>query len=128
MRFNSLWLCTENGEQRVLRGGSWNNNGSSCRSAYRNHNEPDNRNSHFWLALYWAEALAAQTTDAELADWARSTHAALAGAADTIDAELVAAQGDAVELGGYYAPTEALVRTSMRPSPTLNAIIDSLGR
>jgi isocitrate dehydrogenase len=98
------------------------------KSPSRKVNEPDNRNSHFWLALYWAEALAAQAADAELADWARSTHAALAGAADTIDAELVAAQGDAVELGGYYAPTEALVHTSMRPSPTLNAIIDSLAR
>jgi isocitrate dehydrogenase len=86
----------------------------------------DNRGSHFYLALYWAEALAAQSKDAELK--ARFTRVAteLAGKEAKINEELLAAQGRPVDLGGYYQPDRAKVEAAMRPSPTLNAVIDAL--
>ncbi|WP_249010825.1 NADP-dependent isocitrate dehydrogenase [Conexibacter sp. DBS9H8] len=85
----------------------------------------DNRGSHFYLALYWAQALAAQGADAELA--ARFTPLAdtLAAAEATIVAELAAVQGGPVEIGGYYRPDPVLVAAAMRPSGTLN---DALSR
>ncbi len=82
------------------------------------------RGSHFYLALYWAKALAAQDDDAELKAIFTPLAAALADAEKTIVDELNAAQGDAVEIKGYYAPDEALVTKAMRPSPTFNKIID----
>ncbi|HSN54244.1 MAG TPA: NADP-dependent isocitrate dehydrogenase, partial [Candidatus Sulfomarinibacteraceae bacterium] len=88
--------------------------------------EIDNRGSSFYLALYWAQALAAQTDDPDLA--ARFTPVAvqLADAEATIAAELLAAQGEPADIGGYYLPDDAKAEAAMRPSATFNAIIDPL--
>ncbi|HSL18426.1 MAG TPA: NADP-dependent isocitrate dehydrogenase [Methylomirabilota bacterium] len=88
--------------------------------------EIDNRGSSFYLALYWAQALAAQTDDPDLA--ARFTPVAvkLADAEATIAAELLAAQGEPADIGGYYLPDDARAEAAMRPSATFNAIIDAL--
>jgi len=96
------------------------------RSPARKVGEIDNRGSHFYLALYWAQALAAQSQDPELK--ARFTAVArdLSCNEAKISAELLGAQGHAVELGGYYQPDPAKVASAMRPSPTLNAIVQSL--
>ena len=89
-------------------------------------NEIDNRGSSFYLALYWAQALAAQTEDPELR--ARFTGVAkeLEKNESKIAEELLAAQGESVDIDGYYFPNEGLVESQMRPSPTLNAIIDAM--
>jgi isocitrate dehydrogenase len=96
------------------------------RSPARKVGEIDNRGSHFYLAMYWAEALAAQSKDAELK--ARFTKVAtqLQESEAKINAELIGAQGKPVDLGGYYQPDRAKTEKAMRPSPTLNAIIDSI--
>jgi isocitrate dehydrogenase len=86
----------------------------------------DNRGSHFYLALYWAEALAAQHKDSDLRDRFAPVAAALSEKEDRIQEELIAAQGRPVDLGGYYQPDPAKAEAAMRPSPTLNAIIDGL--
>jgi isocitrate dehydrogenase len=86
----------------------------------------DNRGSHFYLALYWAQALAAQSSDPELQARFARVAADLAAAEKTIDAELLAAQGKPVDVGGYYHPDRARASRAMRPSPTLNAIVDAL--
>ncbi len=86
----------------------------------------DNRGSHFYLAMYWAQALAAQEKDPQLrvrfAEAARQMEAAEA----KINAELLAAQGKPADIGGYYRPDQARTEKAMRPSPTLNAIIEQL--
>jgi isocitrate dehydrogenase len=87
--------------------------------------EPDTRDSHFYLALYWAQELAAQDEDAQLAASFAPLAAALLQEADTITAELLAAQGKPVELDGYYRPDPAKVSQAMRPSATFNRIIDT---
>ena len=86
----------------------------------------DNRGSHFYLALYWAKELAKQTEDAELAATFEPVAKALADNEATIAQELIDAQGKAVDLGGYYHPDAEKVAAVMRPSQTLNAIIDAL--
>jgi isocitrate dehydrogenase len=86
----------------------------------------DNRGSHFYLALYWAEALAAQSSDKELQARFAKVAKQLAGDAAKIDAELLAAQGKPLDLGGYYLPDPKKVGAAMRPSPTLNAIVAAL--
>ncbi len=86
----------------------------------------DNRGSHFYLALYWAEALAEQTKDKELQAKFAKVAEQLSANAEKIDAELIAAQGKPVDMGGYYAPDKEKVSKAMRPSPTLNAIIDAI--
>ncbi|MDZ8170935.1 NADP-dependent isocitrate dehydrogenase [Microbacterium xanthum] len=86
----------------------------------------DNRGSHFYLALYWAQELAAQEADAELAEIFAPVAEALAANEQTIVDELAAVQGSPVEIGGYYRPDGAAVDAVMRPSATLNAIIDDL--
>ena len=86
----------------------------------------DNRGSHFYLALYWAEALAAQSTDKDLQARFAKVAKELGENAAKIDAELIAAQGKPVELGGYYQPDDAKTTKAMRPSATLNAIIDAI--
>jgi isocitrate dehydrogenase len=83
----------------------------------------DNRGSHFYLAMYWAEALAAQSKDAELAEQYAPLAKALAENEKTILAELEAVQKHAVDIGGYYRPDPALAGAAMRPSKTLNALI-----
>lgn len=83
----------------------------------------DNRGSHAYLAHYWAEALAAQTTDPGLAERFAPVAAAFAAQQGQIDTELLGAQGSAVDTGGYYRPDTAKVDAAMRPSATLNALI-----
>jgi isocitrate dehydrogenase len=86
----------------------------------------DNRGSHFYLALYWAQELAAQTTDASLAEAFAPLAKTLADQEPTIVAELAAVQGSPVELGGYYRPDPVLAEAVMRPSPTLNGALAAL--
>jgi len=93
------------------------------RSPSRKVGQPDNRDSHYWFARYWAEALAAQTDDAELAAEFAGVAKALADGEEAILAELAAAQGAPADLGGYYHADPAKVAKVMRPSATLNAII-----
>ena len=96
------------------------------RSPSRRVNELDTRGSHFYLALYWAEMLAKQTHDPELA--ARFTEVAqeLANNEGKIVQELIDAQGKPMDLSGYYHPNEEMAAKAMRPSATLNAIVDSI--
>ncbi|NNL17405.1 MAG: NADP-dependent isocitrate dehydrogenase, partial [Boseongicola sp.] len=85
--------------------------------------QPDNRDSHFYFALYWAEALATQTDDAELAAHFAPIAKALTENEDKIVAELAAVQGAPADLGGYFHTDAAKTQAVMQPSPTLNAII-----
>ena len=96
------------------------------RAPSRRVNELDTRGSHFYLALYWAEALAKQTRDTELA--ARFTEVArqMAANEEKIVQELNDAQGQPVDIGGYYHPNDEMAAKAMRPSATLNAIVDSI--
>ena len=89
-------------------------------------NELDTRGSHYYLALYWAQALAAQTQDPELQERFGPVAQQLADNEAKINEELIAAQGAAVDIGGYYDPDDAKASSAMRPSATLNAIIDAL--
>jgi isocitrate dehydrogenase len=98
----------------------------SDKSPSRKVGELDTRGSHFYLALYWAEALAAQSQDRELQARFATVARQLAENEAKIIAELNAAQGRPVDLGGYYRPKPALVSRAMRPSPTLNAIVDAI--
>jgi isocitrate dehydrogenase len=98
------------------------------RSPSRKVGELDNRGSHFYLALYWAQALAEQDDDAELADEFRPLAERLAADEDTIVEELGGVQGQAVDLGGYYRPDPERADAVMRPSDTFNAAIASLAR
>ncbi|GAA5205527.1 NADP-dependent isocitrate dehydrogenase [Microbacterium kyungheense] len=86
----------------------------------------DNRGSHFYLALYWAQELAKQTDDAALAAAFAPVAETLAANEEQIVDELVAVQGSPVEIGGYYRPDAELVSGVMRPSATFNAVIDGL--
>jgi isocitrate dehydrogenase len=96
------------------------------KSPARKVGEIDNRGSHFFLALYWAEALAAQSRDPELKTRFTAMARALSANEARIDAELRGAQGRPVDLGGYYQPDPAKAANAMRPSTTFNAIIDSM--
>ena len=96
------------------------------KSPSRKVGEIDDRGSHFWLSLYWAEALAAQTEDVELAEVFGPIAKDLRDNADVIDKELLDAQGSAADLGGYYWPDEEKTAAVMRPSATFNKIIDAL--
>jgi isocitrate dehydrogenase len=87
--------------------------------------ELDNRGSQFYLAMYWADELANQTEDAALAAQFKPLAKALADNEAKIIAELAAVQGKRVDIGGYYRPEPAAVTAVMRPSPTLNGIIDA---
>ena len=89
-------------------------------------NEIDNRGSSFYLAMYWAEALAAQETDPELKARFAPVAKALAANEAKIVEELLAAQGEPQDVGGYYLPDDAKAKKAMRPSPTFNAIIDGM--
>ena len=93
------------------------------KSPSRKVGEPDNRDSHYWFARYWAEALAAQTGDADLAAHFTPIAEKLAANEDAIVSELAAAQGKPVDLGGYFKTDPAKTAEVMRPSATLNAII-----
>ncbi len=95
------------------------------KSPSRKVNQIDNRGSHFYLALYWAQALA-KCEDPELRAYFEPIAKALADNENKIAEELLAVQGKPVDIGGYYLPDDALASQAMRPSPTLNAIIDAL--
>jgi isocitrate dehydrogenase len=86
----------------------------------------DNRGSHFYLALYWAQELAAQTADAELAEIFKPLAETLASKEDQIVSELIGVQGSPADIGGYYRPSDELAAQVMRPSATLNEAIDAL--
>ncbi|KZY35879.1 isocitrate dehydrogenase [Roseovarius sp. HI0049] len=93
------------------------------RSPSRKVGEPDNRDSHYWFARYWAEALAAQSDDAALAEEFGPIAKALAENEEKITGELAAAQGKPADTGGYYHPDDGKLASVMRPSATLNAIM-----
>ncbi|MCU0748740.1 MAG: NADP-dependent isocitrate dehydrogenase, partial [Akkermansiaceae bacterium] len=86
----------------------------------------DNRGSHFYLALYWAQALAAQNQDAELKAAFTPVAEALTSHEDAIVSELLAVQGKSVDIGGYYLPDDAKANAALRPSETLNAILATI--
>jgi isocitrate dehydrogenase len=96
------------------------------KSPSRRTGELDNRGSQFYIALYWAQALAAQTQDAELAAKFAPLAKQLAADEAKIIEELRAVQGKAVDIGGYYQPDVAKMDAVMRPSATFNAAIDAL--
>ncbi len=89
-------------------------------------NEIDNRGATYYLATYWAEALAAQDKDAELKERFTKVAADLKANEEKITSELLAAQGSPVDIGGYYLPDDNLAEKAMRPGATLNAIIDNM--
>ena len=96
------------------------------KSPSRKVNELDNRGSHFYLALYWAEALAAQDGDAELKAEFSPVAKALGDQEAKIVEELISVQGTAMDIEGYYKPDEAKAIDAMRPSAALNSIIDGI--
>jgi isocitrate dehydrogenase len=99
-----------------------NNKGPSAKTG-----QLDNRGSHFYLALYWAQALAEQTTDRELATHFKPLAEALAANEQKIIDELASVQGRPADIGGYYLPDPAKTDTVMRPSATLNAALAVTG-
>jgi isocitrate dehydrogenase len=86
----------------------------------------DNRGSHAYLAMYWAQELAAQTVDTDLAEQFRPVAKALTDAESKIAQEMLDVQGSPADLGGYYSPDDDKATAVMRPSATLNAVIDGL--
>jgi isocitrate dehydrogenase len=98
----------------------------SNKSPARKVGEIDNRGSHFYLALYWAQALAQQTQDKGLAARFAKIAKDMADNEAKISGELLAAQGKPVDVGGYYHPDDAKASKAMRPSQTLNAIVDAI--
>jgi isocitrate dehydrogenase len=93
----------------------------------RKAHELDNRGSHFYLAMFWAQALAAQTQDAALAARFAPIAEALAANENKIVGELAEVEGKPIDVGGYYQPDDAKASAAMRPSPTFNAIVARLG-
>ena len=98
----------------------------SNKSPARKVGEIDNRGSHFYLALYWAQALATQTADKRIAERFTKIAKDLGDNEKKIDGELLAAQGKPQDVGGYYHPDDVKAAKAMRPSATLNAIIDAI--
>ncbi len=96
------------------------------RSPARKLGQIDNRGSHFYLALYWAEALANQDQDAELKEIFTKVHQELAENEAKINEELISAQGKAQDIGGYYRPIDEKAIKAMRPSETFNAVLAAL--
>ncbi|MCH9695609.1 MAG: NADP-dependent isocitrate dehydrogenase [Gammaproteobacteria bacterium] len=120
---------TNNEQARIVAAALNEANGkylTSNKSPSRKVNEHDNRGSHFYLAMYWAEAMASNSSDAGLAAKFAGIARSLADNEAKINAELLAAQGSAVDIGGYYQPNTELAASAMRPSATLNEIIDSI--
>jgi isocitrate dehydrogenase len=97
------------------------------RSPRRRAGEIDNRGSHFYLALFWAEELAGQDDDPELATAFAGLARRLREDEETVNAELLGVQGSPAEIGGYYRPDDALASSVMRPSKTLNDALAALG-
>ena len=94
------------------------------KSPSRKVNELDNRGSHFYLTLFWAEGLAAQDQDEELKVAFSTVAEQLKANQDKILEELIAVQGHAVDIDGYYLPDEDKVGKAMRPSATFNAVLN----
>ena len=103
-------------------GSIWN----TRRAPSRRVNELDTRGSHFYLALYWAQMLAKQTQDPELQTRFTEVARQLTDNEDKIVQELIDAQGQPVDIGGYYHPNDGMAAKAMRPSATLNAIVDAI--
>jgi isocitrate dehydrogenase len=121
---------TGNAKAKVLAAALHTANGDflgNDKSPSRKVGELDNRGSHFYLALYWAQALAAQDVNADLQALFEPVAADLAANEARIVDELNAAQGDAEDIGGYYHPDYATITRAMRPSELLNGIIDNIG-
>ena len=98
----------------------------SNKSPSRKVNELDNRGSHFYLAMYWAQAVAAQDKDPSLKDRFKIFAETLQSNEDKINEELLAAQGEGVDVGGYYSPDPELTAKAMRPSATFNTALEVL--
>ena len=96
------------------------------RAPSRRVNELDTRGSHFYLALYWAQALASQTKDTELQARFSQVARQMADSEEKIVQELVEAQGTPMDIGGYYRPDAEMAANVMRPSATLNTIVDAI--
>jgi isocitrate dehydrogenase len=96
------------------------------KSPSRKAGEPDNRSSHFFLAQYWAKALSEQDEDPELKAQFTPIARQLTENEETIVSEMMASEGKPTDIGGYYLPDDELAEKAMRPSATLNKIIDSL--
>lgn len=127
--FEHLAKTTDNARAQVLAntldaatGTFLNENKSPSRKV----GEIDNRGSHFYLTKFWAEELAAQTEDAELAEAFAPLAESLGEKEEAIVAELLEVQGKPVDLGGYYKPSDELAEAVMRPSATLNNILSKL--
>jgi len=121
---------TGNNKAKVLAAALHNANGQFLdhdKSPSRKVGELDNRGSHFYLTLYWAQALTAQSDDAELQAAFAGLAQTLADNEDQIVDELNNAQGEAEDIGGYYRPDYATTTKAMRPSATFNAALDSFG-
>ncbi|MEM1349871.1 MAG: NADP-dependent isocitrate dehydrogenase, partial [Myxococcota bacterium] len=96
------------------------------KSPSRKVHELDNRGSHYYLATFWAKALAEQSEDADLAQTFASVAHALASNEEAILRELHSVQGPSMDIGGYYMPNDEAASKAMRPSATLNRIIDGI--
>ncbi|NOX64686.1 MAG: NADP-dependent isocitrate dehydrogenase, partial [Chlorobi bacterium] len=96
------------------------------RNPSRKVNEIDNRGSSFYLAMYWAQALSGQDKDAEMKERFTKVAKELEENETKITDELLVAQGSPVDIGGYYLPDPVVTEKVMRPSETLNAIIDAI--
>ncbi|CAM3484092.1 NADP-dependent isocitrate dehydrogenase [Zobellia roscoffensis] len=96
------------------------------KSPSRKVKEIDTRGSHFYLAMYWAEALANQSKDAELQATFKKVFEVIEGKESTIVDELIKAQGQPQDIGGYYKPNQELAAKAMRPSQTFNSILDTI--
>lgn len=101
---------------------------SEDKSPSRKTREIDNRGSHYYLAMYWARALASQTRDTELSATFSDVASAMETAEGQITQELLGAQGTAVDIDGYYLPDDEKASKAMRPSATLNQIIEGIGK
>ncbi|MBY0441575.1 MAG: NADP-dependent isocitrate dehydrogenase, partial [Mycobacteriaceae bacterium] len=95
------------------------------KSPSRKTGELDNRGSQFYLAMYWAQELATQTADRELAQQFTALAHTLAASEQAIVAEFSAVQGAAVDIGGYYAPDPDMTTAVMRPSTSFNAVLNA---
>ena len=128
--FELLATCTGNAGAQILADTLDQATGElldTAKSPSRKCGELDNRGSQFYLTLYWAQALAAQTDDPALAARFAPLAERLAAAETTIVDELNSVQGRPVDIGGYYLPDPALASAAMRPSPTFNAALAALG-
>ena len=96
----------------------------SNKSPSRKVNEIDNRGSHFYLAMFWAEAIANQKADISLAETFEELSATLQKNEKIIEKELLESQGEVMNLGGYYSPDPTKAETAMRPSKTLNLALE----